>query len=143
MTDDRQLFDTDGRRIVGNVTADWPLVPGVIDGWSYYLSGPISGDVEGNLIKFRWATENLREAGYSIVSPVEVCEQAGLDEPWDWYMRRDIEAMLDDKVRGIIMLPGWEDSKGAKVEMNLAVALGFVILSYEIALRRIGQNVPA
>jgi len=96
---------------------------------TYYVSGPISGDVEANIAKFAKAVRALRARDYKVVSPVEVCEALTVPDPedWSWYMRRDIEAMMHDDVAGIIMLPGWEYSRGAVVELALAKALAFRI----------------
>ena len=99
---------------------------------TYYLAGPISGDVEGNIKKFAKAVSDLRARGYKVISPVEVHE---LDGPppdpkdWAWYMRRDLEAMMNDEVQGIIMLPGWEHSEGAQLELLVARALFFRVHS--------------
>lgn len=105
---------------------------------SWYLSGPISGDVDGNIAKFREAAEQLRALGYDIVSPVEVCDISINPDmkyyAWDWFMRRDIEAMLADEVKGLIYLPGCENSKGAKVEIYLANQLNYQVVSLEEAL---------
>lgn len=107
---------------------------------TYYLSGPISGDIESNTRKFVEACVELRARGYKIVSPVEVCdEQLATTKQapdWQWYMRRDIEAMVSDEVEGIIMLPGWENSRGAKVELSIARALSYRCFTYEEALTR-------
>lgn len=96
---------------------------------TYYVSGPISGDIEGNTKKFTQAVRDLRARGYRVVSPVEVCEVLTVPDPsdWAWYMRRDIEAMLQDEVTGIIMLPGWEHSRGAQLELLVAKGLNYYI----------------
>ena len=114
---------------------------------TYYLSGPISGDIEGNTRKFAQAVEALRERGFSIVSPVEVCnELTGVLNPehhleWSWYMRRDIEALVRDEVEGIIMLPGWEYSKGACLELQIARSLNYYITTLgECLVRPIRVN---
>jgi hypothetical protein len=110
---------------------------------TYYLSGPISGDIVGNEQKFVNAVKELRARGYSIVSPVEVCighiadfqlERSELD--WIWYMRRDIEALVNDKVTGIIMLPGWENSQGARLELLVAKGLKMRCVEYGSCLVR-------
>lgn len=113
------------------------------DGIRYYLSGPISGDIAGNVKRFGEAVKELRARGYKVVSPVEICDDhlANMGtpnkvQPWDWYMRRDIEAMLDDSVTGIIMLPGWEFSQGARIELQVARALNFTVADYAECLLR-------
>jgi len=118
---------------------DPTVVPSVHDHW-WYLSGPISGDIEGNLLKFKEAAEELRKRSYKLISPTEVCDivsnPALADMSWDWFMRRDIEAMLGDHVGGIILLPGWEASRGARTELYLARALDYNIVEYKQCLLR-------
>ena len=118
------------------------------NGITYYLSGPISGDIAGNVKRFGEAATALRERGYKVISPVEVCDDhlsnmgtPGKAQSWDWYMRRDIEAMLNDSVQGIIMLPGWEFSRGARLELQVARALNFTVADFaECLLREVSIN---
>ena len=66
------------------------------------------------------AERDLRQAGYEPVNPHE----NGLLESDDWgmLMRADIRLLLTcDEVA---LLPGWQDSKGARVEHALATGLG-------------------
>lgn len=113
-------------------------------GVTYYLSGPISGDIAGNTKRFGEAADELRSRGYKIVSPVEVCDghlakadlKPNANMSWDWYMRRDIEALCDDSVEGIIMLPGWEFSRGARIELQIARALNYRVHDYAECLQR-------
>lgn len=122
------------------------LDPRVIppNGFTWYLSGPISNDVEGNILRFKEAAYELRQRDYKVMSPVEVCDLGVNPElaskPWDWFMRRDIEAMLADEVAGIIQLPGWEYSRGARIELYIARSLDYTIVEYRQCLLR-GKNV--
>jgi len=106
----------------------------------WYLSGPISGDTKGNIAKFRDASAELRARGYKILCPTEVCDidkdPSLVGKTWDWFMRRDIEALMADHVGGIILLPGWEQSRGARVELNLARSLNYVIAEFKQFLLR-------
>lgn len=99
-----------------------------------YISGPISlGDslsreaVEANLGKFPAAARALSERGYKPVDPTHNAQQDGL--VWLDYMRRDIHALVE--CDGIAMLDGWEKSRGACVEEQLARALGFRVASLD------------
>jgi hypothetical protein len=117
---------------------DPKTIPSTAHEW--YLSGPISGDIEGNLLKFKVAAEELRKRGFKVVSPTEVCDIVGnpamAGMSWDWFMRRDIEAMLADDVKGIILLPGWENSRGARCELYIARALDYTVVEYGQCLLR-------
>lgn len=86
-----------------------------------YISGPIAGyrrdEVEG---AFGAMAKNLRALGIEPVSPL----QNGLpaESTWEEHMRADIKLLVDCDY--IIMLDGWADSRGARIELNLARGLG-------------------
>ena len=44
-------------------------------------------------------------------------------------MRHDIKLLTDCK--GVICLPGWQDSEGAQLEMYIAERLGMPVLAFE------------
>lgn len=87
-----------------------------------YLSGPMSGLPAFNHPAFKAAAAKLRAAGYQVVCPTE----NGLppDAPWDQHMRADIAAMVA-QCNAIALLPGWRESKGACLELDIAVGLNF------------------
>lgn len=85
-----------------------------------YISGPITGIDFGNRFAFSCARNALELCGYEVVDPSEV----KLDDEATWtdYMRADLKLLLDCDF--IYMLDGWEDSKGARIERELAENLG-------------------
>lgn len=111
-----------------------------------YISGPIAGMPDGNMQAFRQAESMLREmlaqpvnpqtldheheglpcAGdqvpreFTNVSPV--AEAAERTHRYGCYMKPDILALLD--CDGVVLLPGWENSRGAKVEVAVAEICG-------------------
>lgn len=88
-----------------------------------YLSGPVSGIPENNAPAFHAEATRLRAEGFDVVNPHEL----GIppDAAWADCMRVDIrELMLCDTIR---MLPGWQDSRGAKLELRIALELGFKV----------------
>lgn len=88
-----------------------------------YISGPMSGYFGLNFESFHAATASLRERGYQVISPAEIKQKA---TTWAACMRQDIKALMDaDKVA---VLPGWEKSKGAQIEVKLAQSLGMEII---------------
>lgn len=91
----------------------------------WYLSGPMSGLPELNFPAFNRAAAKLRALGMRIVNPAE---HQGLPDgsPWADYMRQDIRLLMD--CQGIVMLPGWEQSNGARLEHHIAEALGLPVL---------------
>lgn len=88
-----------------------------------YLSGPMTGLPDYNFPAFEQARDRIRTMGHEVICPAE----AGQVEGWEWsdYMKRDILMLLD--VDSVVVLPGWEDSRGARLEVHLASALGMTI----------------
>jgi hypothetical protein len=88
-----------------------------------YISGPISGMEDGNRRAFEMASMQLDICGYESVSP----HRNGLpiDAEWTDHMRADIRMLLH--CDALAMLPGWERSKGAKIEHGLALSLGMEV----------------
>lgn len=85
-----------------------------------YISGPITGIDFGNRFAFSCARSALELCGYEAVDPSEV----QLDDAATWadYMKADLKLLLDCDY--IYMLEGWENSKGARLERELAENLG-------------------
>lgn len=96
----------------------------------YYLSGPMSGYPQGNRPQFEICARLLRERGYEICNPIEFDESPGL--PWSDYLRKDIRALMD--CQGVITLPGWQESRGASLEVHIAHALGMQVLPFSLAV---------
>lgn len=88
-----------------------------------YIAGPMTGYPDHNHPTFTAAAEWLRGAGFRVISPHEL-HQPGA-HPWDWYLRRDLAELV--KCTRIVMLPGWDDSRGARLEHTVAKALGLQI----------------
>lgn len=89
-----------------------------------YIAGPMSNCPEYNYPAFEAMAKRLRGAGWQIVSPHEL-HPADPSKPHDWYMRRDLQALVH--CGRIVMLDGWERSKGARIEHFNAVELGMKI----------------
>ncbi|MGZ0151849.1 DUF4406 domain-containing protein [Kribbella sp. WER1] len=90
---------------------------------SVYLSGPMTGLPEFNFPVFDAAAYALRQIGFLVVSPHEL--DAGMDlDNFDLQaaLERDVQAVADTDA--VVLLPGWEDSPGAAVEVIYAEALG-------------------
>ena len=89
-----------------------------------YISGPITGyDLEERAAEFMWAEMKVQEVGGEPINPMGL----GLPDSasWEQHMRHDITLLLT--CDGIIMLNGWENSKGARLEMDIAISLGMPI----------------
>lgn len=102
-----------------------------------YISGPISSltqaQYEDNFAK---AEKFLRSEGHEPVSPLkakacpdESCqinpiykESGDYLHTWQCYMRYDLIELLT--CDGILMLPGYQESKGANIELYVAKSVG-------------------
>ncbi len=89
-----------------------------------YLSGKMTGAPDLNFPLFYREANRLRAMGYEVVNPAELNPDP--NTPWHQCMRNDLKALLDCDV--IVMLPGWVDSQGAHLELNIAHRVGILIL---------------
>jgi hypothetical protein len=86
----------------------------------YYLSGPMTGLPDYNRPAFNEAAKELRSHGFTVWNPAEEFDATTI-YPRKIYLRKDIEALL--KCDAIVMLDGWENSAGAKLELDIAKEL--------------------
>lgn len=95
----------------------------------YYISGPMTGVADYNFPAFNRAAADLRSLGLEVVNPVELNEHLGTEADWHEYLRNDIKALCD--CTHLVLLPGWEDSNGAHLELHLAHRLGLKVVIYD------------
>lgn len=86
-----------------------------------YLAGPMTGIPQKNHPAFAAAAEKLRLAGHKVICPAEF--DPGGEDSWYVGMRFDIE-VIARHCHAIAVLDGFETSKGANMEMVVAMALG-------------------
>ena len=84
-----------------------------------YLSGPITGI---KVDSFGEAQLFIEKLGHEVVNPTDL-NAPGTD--WTEAMRVDIKALI--YCDGIVMLPNWSASKGAKLEIMIARELGLKV----------------
>jgi nucleoside 2-deoxyribosyltransferase len=92
--------------------------------FKYYLAGPMSGLPGYNFKAFETHAAFYRGRNMEIVSPHEV-DKGSTDKPYHWYLREDLKIMLE--CDAVIMLTGWEDSRGACMEEGVAHNLDMFI----------------
>lgn len=83
-----------------------------------YLAGPMTGLQEMNYPAFHAEAARLRALGLRVENPAENPEQPS----WRDYMRKAIAQLVTCEV--IALLPGWENSRGAVMEQDIAQNLG-------------------
>lgn len=103
-----------------------------------YLAGPMTGIREFNFPEFDKYAAILKSKGHEVCNPADLDRELGFDpesqegvsqEFLREALRRDLSAICD--ADAIAMLPGWENSGGARVEWMLAVRLGLRIFYLE------------
>jgi hypothetical protein len=80
----------------------------------------MSGKPDLNFPAFHAAAAKLRAQGYDVVNPAEL--NPDQTASWEQCMRVDLAALVT--CEEIHMLEGWEHSRGAKLELHVATALG-------------------
>lgn len=82
-----------------------------------YISGKITGDADYKK-KFANAEEMARAVGFEVFNPARVPDKV---KPWEWYMKQDIKELMD--CDAILLLKGWKESRGARLEAYIASQL--------------------
>lgn len=111
-----------------------------------YVCGPMTGVPHFNFPAFVAAVEDLREKGFEVVSPHELdspsakkAAEESLDgdpshyadnDSWGNMLARDVKIIADRGVEAIVCLPGWENSRGAKLETFVGRLCGLQLLEY-------------
>ena len=104
-----------------------------------YIAGPMSGYPQFNYPAFHAAAEALGALGYEYVSPAELDSEElqklamqskdgsfkdieCANETWGDMLARDVK-LVADIVDGVCLLPGWEQSRGARLEAFVAASM--------------------
>jgi hypothetical protein len=100
-----------------------------------YVSGPMSGLPGLNFQAFHDAASQLRAAGYAALNPAEI--NPNVETTWLNCMRADIKVLVD--CDGVATLPGWEKSRGATLEVEIAERLGLQAAPLNVWLAAAGR----
>lgn len=105
------------------------------DEMTLYLSGPMTGIPEHNFPLFNAVAHKLRAANAIVYNPAEHFS-GRTDLPRAEYMAEDFRKLLevasaDTPVKGIVLLPGWTGSKGARAEVIVAHELGLQFFAWQ------------
>lgn len=85
-----------------------------------YIAGPMSGYPDYNHAAFNKKASELHSLGFNVLNPAEI-DGGSTNKPWDYYMRKAIALLV--QADAVVVLDGWENSKGAKLELAIASAL--------------------
>ena len=103
-----------------------------------YIAGPMTGIANLNFPAFHAEAARQRAAGHEVINPAEIngdadelvacaaMTPAELEAHWQACMRKDIAALMT--CSRIVMLFGWWNSRGARLEHHVAQALGFEVV---------------
>lgn len=111
-----------------------------------YLAGPMSGIPKFNVPAFDAAAAALRAQGHEVISPTEedspevraaslasqngaISDYSHLGETWGRLVGRCVTTVADT-VEGVVLLPGWIHSRGARLEAFVAVQCRKTLLLY-------------
>lgn len=103
-----------------------------------YIAGPMRGCFLLNFPTFAEATKKLRDMGVEVISPAEEDLKEGFDpaspqdfplEKYEGWMKRDLAHLRTCDT--ICLLPGWEQSPGAKRELQAALTMGLEVILYQ------------
>lgn len=104
-----------------------------------YLAGPMTGYPQFNFPAFFDAAAKLRASGWEIVSPAEIDNEddkgaalkskdgdardvvAMNHKTWGDFLARDVKLIADSGITAIVFLPGWTDSRGARLEATVGL----------------------
>jgi|GEM_PF-1418807 len=89
-----------------------------------YLSGPMSGYPDHNFPAFNEQAAKLRAAGYEVINPADLNPDTSMT--WEECLRVDIRELCS--CDAIALMPGWENSKGANLELHIAHRLGLEVM---------------
>lgn len=91
-----------------------------------YIAGPMSGLPDFNYPAFHAAAAALRSHGHHVENPAEnPMPPCG---SWQGYMRMSLRQIADCDC--LCMLPGWRNSRGARIEHGLALDLGLEVCDF-------------
>ena len=101
-----------------------------------YIAGPMSGIPKFNFPAFEEAAKYIRAThGWHVVSPHELDDPATREwaeasedgQPggrWGEFLGRDLELIRNGGISIIVLLPGWQNSQGARLEASLGLDCG-------------------
>lgn len=90
-----------------------------------YIAGPMTGMPEHNFPAFHEAAAKLETAGYQVVhtaNPENLEPEKVKSTSWEQWLRKAIAVMMD--ADAIALLPGWQASRGARLEVMVGLEVG-------------------
>lgn len=95
--------------------------------YDFYISGAMTGLPDLNQQHFNRVAKLLQDRGFTVFNPADIKGEA--DWGWKEFMRAAVRGQME--CEDIFMLNGYENSKGAMIELDLAKSLGMGV-TYEM-----------
>ena len=99
-----------------------------------FISGPMTGYVLNNYPIFEKVEECLKTAGYECVNPASIWEKYNLEKvDSDKFLYCAMVKEIQEAERTcnvLLLLPGWEDSVGVRLELQTAIELKMKIVQW-------------
>lgn len=83
-----------------------------------YIAGPMTGLPDFNTPAFNEAARELEAQGYEVVNPAD--NSGDTTQPYEYYLKLGLRQLLE--CEALAVLPGWWDSRGARLEAEVAAA---------------------
>lgn len=109
-------------------------------GKTVFLSGPMTGKLDFNRAAFAQAESRLMELGAAAVfNPAKDAPAEGDEKPHAHYMLDTLHRLTQHgKVDGfnrprfdvLVALPGWSQSAGARIEVDVAFSCGIEVVTW-------------
>jgi hypothetical protein len=94
-----------------------------------YLSGRISSndpeEQQANLQKFHDLEKELVARGFEVFNPAKFVTEG---KTWEFYLARDLKYLYEARPM-LYLMEGWEQSRGARLEVEFAKLCGLQIIS--------------
>lgn len=88
-----------------------------------YISGPMTGLPNSNYDAFTICAIQLRSLGHEVLNPAEHFE-GRQDLPRHKFLAADVVSLVQ-QCKEIVLLQGWEQSEGSKLEAQIGIDLGY------------------
>lgn len=82
----------------------------------------MTGYIDLNSKEFNEVANKLRDDGYMAINPIDINPP---EVPWNICLKEDIKHLLE--ADGMVLLKGWEESRGALLEIFICSVLGIPI----------------
>ena len=103
-----------------------------------FISGPMTGIEDYNFPLFNHVAEVFSKCGYEVVNPVDICKKYKKERVLS--DKTVFEAMIAEQqesertCNAIVLLPGWEYSKGVRLELKTAIEQNMRIIQWGVPI---------